>query len=121
MLRYRANLKGRSRQLRREMTDAEQLLWSRLRRKQILGVQFYRQRPMGDYIVDFYAPSVQLVVEVDGGQHFELENQRRDERRDLYLSGQGLKVMRFDNLQVLNEIDAVAEAIFQVVTERLSD
>ncbi|ALP53227.1 hypothetical protein Tel_08700 [Candidatus Tenderia electrophaga] len=121
MLRYRANLKGCSRQLRRDMTDAEQLLWSRLRRKQILGVQFYRQRPIGDYIVDFFAPKARLVVEVDGGQHFELENQRHDERRDLYLTGQGLDVMRFDNLQVLNEIDAVAEAIFQVVTKRLSD
>jgi len=54
-----------------DLTDAEQRLWARLRRKQILGVQFYRQKPIGNYIADFYAPAAQLVVEVDGSQHFE--------------------------------------------------
>ena len=53
------------------MTDAEHRLWFRLRRKQLLGLQFYRQKPIGKYIVDFYAPAVALVIEVDGGQHFE--------------------------------------------------
>lgn len=52
------------------MTDAEQLLWSRLRRKQILGLQFYRQKPLLNYIVDFYCPSANLVIECDGGQCF---------------------------------------------------
>ena len=55
------------------MTDAEQLLWQRLRRKQILGLQFYRQKPILNFIVDFYCPSVSLVIECDGGQHFTVE------------------------------------------------
>lgn len=69
MLKYNATLKPYARRLRGEMTDAEQKLWSRLRRRQIGSVQFYRQKPLGGYIVDFYAPAIRLVVEVDGSQH----------------------------------------------------
>jgi very-short-patch-repair endonuclease len=58
MLRYSRHLKGVARLLRWNLTDAESRLWSRLRRKQILGVQFYRQKPIGNYVVDFYAPAV---------------------------------------------------------------
>ena len=78
MLPYNTNLKQASQKLRREMTDAERRLWSRLRAKQILGVQFYRQKPVGNYIVDFYAPAANLVVEVDGSLGgFKSEVQRR--------------------------------------------
>jgi very-short-patch-repair endonuclease len=70
VLKYDPRLKGAARSLRSDPTDSEQRLWSRLRRKHILGVQFYRQKPIGRYVVDFYAPAVGLVVEVDGGQHF---------------------------------------------------
>ena len=69
MLNYRRYLKDKSRLLRCHKTDSEEHLWTRLRRKQLLGIQFYRQKPLGDYIVDFYAPKVKLVVEVDGSQH----------------------------------------------------
>ncbi|OGQ65378.1 MAG: hypothetical protein A3F89_07175, partial [Deltaproteobacteria bacterium RIFCSPLOWO2_12_FULL_50_11] len=78
MLLYRRDLKQRARHLRNHMTESERLLWSRLRKKQILGVQFYRQKPMGDYIVDFYAPKVKLVIEVDGSQHLEEDHIERD-------------------------------------------
>lgn len=73
MLEYSRNLKEPSRELRKEMTEAEQKLWGHLRRKQILDIQFYRQKPLGPYIVDFYAPAAKLVVEVDGSQHHEPE------------------------------------------------
>jgi very-short-patch-repair endonuclease len=66
MLRYNPNLKFLARNLRVNLTDSEQRLWSRLRRRQILGVQFYRQKPLGNYIADFYAPKVNLVIEIDG-------------------------------------------------------
>jgi very-short-patch-repair endonuclease len=66
--------------LRANLTDAEQRLWARMRRKQILGVQFYRQKPIGDYIADFYAPAVRLIVEVDGSQHAELSQAKYDKR-----------------------------------------
>ena len=101
MCKYNRHLKPTSRRLRTEMTDSERLLWSRVRGKQILGVQFYRQRPIGNYIVDFYAPRAALVVEVDGSQHQEEDQVRADAKRDEYLGRQGLRVLRFNNLQVL--------------------
>ena len=119
MLKYNANLKQPARKLRAAMTDAERLLWSRLRGKQVLGVQFYRQKPLGPYIVDFHAPAAKLVVEVDGSQHFEEAGQVSDRRRDAYLGSLGLRVLRFDNLQVLKEMEAVLETIFGVVGERV--
>jgi very-short-patch-repair endonuclease len=97
------------------MTNSEQLLWSRLRRKQILGVQFYRQRPIGNFIVDFYAPGARLVVEVDGSQHFEPEQLAQDRHRSAYLERQGLCVLRFDNLEILQKLDAVVNEIFSAV------
>ena len=67
---YNKNLTQASRDLRKNMTEAEQLLWSRLRNKQILGLQFYRQKLLLNYIVDFYCPSANLVIECDGGQRW---------------------------------------------------
>lgn len=114
---YHTALKSRSRDLRREMTDAEQALWSRLRRKQLGGIQFYRQKPLGNYIVDFYAPHAGIVIEVDGAQHRESVHEVSDKQRDAYLAQLGLIVLRFDNLQVLREIDAVLEAIHSSIGE----
>jgi very-short-patch-repair endonuclease len=116
---YNENLKLNARQLRRNMTDAEQLIWARLRRKQLLGVQFYRQKPIDRYIVDFFAPKAKLVVEVDGSQHFAGDRAIRDKQRDTYLSNLGVLVLRFNNLQVLRETDAVVEVIWNTLSERL--
>jgi very-short-patch-repair endonuclease len=102
------------------MTDAEQWLWHKLRRKQILGVQFYRQKPLGPYIVDFYGPAVRIIVEVDGGQHRETDHAVRDRDRDLYLQRLGLDVLRFDNRQVLTQGSDVLEAIWARVSQRLA-
>ncbi|WP_082879966.1 endonuclease domain-containing protein [Methylomonas methanica] len=111
MLPYDSRLKKNSRALRCNMTDAEQKLWQRLRRKQINGWQFYRQKPIGQYIVDFYCSAANLVIEIDGGQHFEAEHQLADQKRDEYMNQLGLRVLRFDNRQVLLETDAVVEVI----------
>jgi very-short-patch-repair endonuclease len=102
------------------MTEAELKLWSRIRRKQIHGVQFYRQKPLLDYIVDFYAPAARLVIEVDGGQHFDPKHQHRDVLRDQRLEKLGILVLRFDNIQVLTELDTVVEHIGDIVEQRLS-
>ena len=109
---YNKNLKQASRDLRNNMTSAEKLLWSRLRNKQILGLQFYRQKPLLNFIVDFYCPSANLVVECDGSQHYTGEGLEADRIRDHALEHLGLKVLRFDNRQVLGEIDGVVEAIY---------
>ena len=120
MLVYDRKLKLFSRRLRREMTDAEQRLWSRLRRKQLQGIQFYRQKPLGEYVVDFYAPAVCLVIEVDGSQHFEAAAMVADGRRSAALLRMGLDVLRFDNRQVLLETDAVVEEIWRFIDSRIS-
>ena len=116
---YNKNLKQPSRDLRNNMTDAEQLLWQRLRRKQILGLQFYRQKPILNFIVDFYCPAANLVIECDGGQHYTAEGLEADRARDQALAQLGLNVLRFDNRQILTEIDGVVEKIYCVVEQRL--
>ena len=70
MLSYSKNLKEYSRMLRRNTTDAERLLWSKIRGEQLKGCQFNRQKPIGNYIVDFYCRKANLVIEIDGGQHY---------------------------------------------------
>ena len=115
ILPYNRRLKTKARSLRTNPTDAELHLWYRLRRKQILGVQFYRQKPIGNYIADFYAPAAKLVVELDGAQHLELGQAKYDAQRTRDLEQQGLKVLRFDDRQALLQTESVLEAIFQAV------
>ncbi|MBI1450910.1 MULTISPECIES: endonuclease domain-containing protein [Acinetobacter] len=117
---YNKNLKQASRDLRNNMTDAEKLLLSRLRNKQILGLQFYRQKPILNFIVDFYCPVANLVIECDGGQHFTDEGLEADRARDETLAQLGLKVLRFDNLQILNEVDDVVEVVYQYCLKEIS-
>lgn len=116
---YQSYLKPFSRELRSNMTDAEQALWRHLRRKQIHGVQFYRQKPLLTYIVDFYCPAAALVIEVDGSQHLEQDARREDDARDQALMGLGLRVLRFDDRQVLTQRAGVLEVIGGVVAERI--
>lgn len=120
MLRYTADLKGKARELRKKLTESESVLWSQLRGKQLLGIQFYRQKPIGQYIVDFFAPRAKLVVEVDGSQHMEENHLQRDENRDKYLTGLSLKVLRFNSRVVLTETDGVMEVIYRTMAEQLN-
>jgi very-short-patch-repair endonuclease len=114
---YNENYKDNARALRSLMTDAEKLVWSRIRHKQICGVQFYRQKQIANYIVDFYAPTVNLVIEIDGGQHYEEEHMRRDKERDLFLNAMNLTVLRFNNHEVLKYIDEVMHVIYRLISE----
>lgn len=118
MLPYNKKLKARSQQLRSSMTDAEISLWSKLRRKQLHGLQFYRQKPLGNFIFDFYCPSARLVIEIDGGQHYTEKGQAQDSRRDAYLNDMGLSVLRFSNLDVLGNIDGVIAEIVRHLEEK---
>jgi len=120
MIRYKGHLKNRARHLRKNMTDSERVLWSRLRGKQVFGMQVYRQKPIGEYIVDFFIPKAKLVIEVDGSQHSVSENVSRDQRRDAYMSSVGLQVLRFNSNAVLKKTDAVVDVIARVVRERLN-
>jgi very-short-patch-repair endonuclease len=111
MLPYNKNLKQHSRQLRENMTDAEKHLWAKIRMKQLKGRQFYRQKPIGDYIVDFYCPKAKLAIEIDGSQHLSGEMTSYDRIRDEYLSSLGLRVLRFSNTDVLKHVEEVVESI----------
>ena len=111
MLPYNSKLKARSRKLRSSMTDAEIALWVKLRRKQLHGLQFYRQKPLGNFIVDFYCPAAQLVIEIDGGRHYTEDGAIRDGLRDAYLESLRLRVLRFSNIDVLTNMDGVIAAI----------
>ncbi len=115
MLFYNIKLKKYSQELRKNMTDAERLLWSRLRKKQLNNFQFYRQRIIGDYIVDFYCPRSKLIIEVDGGQHYQDEGERRDEARNDYMRNVGMRVLRFSDREVLQNLDGVVERIYEIL------
>ncbi|ALN78334.1 endonuclease domain-containing protein [Lysobacter antibioticus] len=116
---YEPRLKTPARRLRSGASAAEQRLWWRLRRKQMSGVRLYRQKPLLRDIVDFYAPAARSIVGVDGAQHMTDSGLAADARRTAELETLGLKVIRFDNLQVLKETVAVMEQIHRVVSERL--
>ena len=102
-----------ARELRKNMTDAERLLWSKIRGKQLKGYQFYRQKILGNYIVDFHCPKANLIIELDGGQHYSDKGIRRDRIRDSYLKSLGLKVIRFSDRDVFDNLTGVLEKMWE--------
>ena len=107
---------ARARELRKQLTDAEKRLWSRLRRNQLGGHHFRRQRPIGPFIVDFVCMAKCLIVEVDGGQH--ADRAEEDARRTAYLEKKGYRVLRFWNNDVLANTEGALEVIRAAVDER---
>jgi very-short-patch-repair endonuclease len=97
------------------MTDAERRLWGQLRSRQVAGVKFRRQAPIGNYIVDFVSFERRLVIELDGGQH--AERVEYDERRTCWLNSQGFRVLRFWNHRVFEDLEAVLEVIWRRLEE----
>ena len=114
---YTKKLISYARKLRREMTDTERKLWFLLRNNQ-LGVKFRRQVPFGSYILDFYSVKAKLVVELDGGQHSTDEGIAKDKKRDAYLQENGIKVLRFSDIEVLQNTNGVLQAIYESIKER---
>ena len=104
-----------ARQLRQQSTDAERILWSQLRRNALEGVKFKREHPIGPYIVDFVSLENRLIVELDGGQHNELEGQESDKERTEWLEKKGYRVLRFWNNDVLTNIEGVYNTIRQAL------
>ena len=103
--------------LRRNMTDAEKLLWRHLRGHRLAGQKFRRQQPLGPYVVDFVHFGARLIVEADGGQH---DTSVKDAQRDEWLKGQGFRVLRFWNNEILLNTDDVLAVIFEVVGDSCS-
>ena len=105
-----------ARRLRKDMTPAEKKLWRKLRSAGA-GVSFRRQHPCGPYVLDFYAPPVNLAVEVDGEQHGFEGCQLRDARRTEFLAEQGIQVIRFWNHEIFENCGSVAETIWARIEE----
>jgi len=102
---------GRARALRSRLTDAERILWARLRQLKIYGVHFRRQAPFENYVVDFACHRAGVIVEIDGGQHGTPEAIVYDRKRTAFLESRGYRVMRVWNNEVFEDPDAVADAV----------
>jgi very-short-patch-repair endonuclease len=98
-----------ARHLRANQTDCEQLLWQKLRSRQTANLKFRRQAPCPPYVLDFYCVELKLAIELDGGQHYETMGLIHDQRRTLFLERQGIEVVRFSNLEVMQQMDDVLE------------
>ena len=104
-------LRVRARSLRRNLTNAERIIWYAVRAHRLNGASFRRQAPIGPFIVDFACQDEKLIIEIDGGQHFEDAQEKRDARRDAFLKGKGYRVLRFNNHDVMTNRRGVLEAI----------
>ena len=111
--RYDSDNLQNARTLRRERTDAEGLLWDRLRGKGLCGHKFRRQQPIGPYIADFACMSEKLLVELDGGGH--AERRSEDRERDEFLRRRGYRVLRFWNTEVFENLEGVLEKISEAL------
>ncbi|OGS21098.1 MAG: hypothetical protein A2252_05545 [Elusimicrobia bacterium RIFOXYA2_FULL_39_19] len=111
----RQDTKESRKSLRKNQTDAEKILWSKLRNKQLNGYKFFRQYGIDKYIVDFYCPKLKLAVEVDGGQHYNKEAIDYDKRRSIFLESKSIKTVRFTNIDILKNIQGVFVKIIEEI------
>ena len=111
IVRYNPKLKARSRLLRNQMTRGEVILWQRLKRRQMMGYDFDRQKPIDQFIVDFYCKALSLAIEVDGSVHDTEAAQQYDEERQARLEGLGIRFLRFSDAEVKANTNAVCQAI----------
>ncbi|WP_428897144.1 Very-short-patch-repair endonuclease [Parelusimicrobium proximum] len=106
------NNKNLARKLRKNMTEQEVFLWSKIRKKQLNGIRFLRQKAIGPYIVDFCCLRPKIIIELDGGGHFTDQAVCKDKEREKFLAEKGFKVLRFTNKEVMNNIEGVLNTIF---------
>jgi very-short-patch-repair endonuclease len=113
----RSNIE-RCRELRKNQTDAERRLWAILRSPQVSGVKFRRQFSIGRYILDFYSPEYRLGIEADGGQHYENQGRERDKLRMRELFKLGVQILRFSDIEILNNTEGVYEVIQKAIENK---
>lgn len=114
---YNKDLKTFSRHLRNNSTLSEVLLWQELRAGQLKGYQFNRQKPLAQYIVDFYCKKLNLVIEVDGISHTYEDAVLKDQKRQLILEKMGLHFLRFDDIDVKKNMSYVLDTILEFIEE----
>ena len=103
--------------LRRDMTDAEKILWQRLKDKRIFKVKFRRQHPVDIFVLDFYCHELKLAIEVDGEIHLSLEVREYDEGRTYELEKFGIKILRFTNEQIFENLEMVQVSILKIIKD----
>jgi len=114
---YNPKLKELARQLRNNSTKAEVILWLKLKGKQMYGYDFHRQKPINNFILDFFCNELMLAIEVDGYSHELIEVYNKDLKKDKKLNELGITVLRFSDYQVLKEMDNVLRAIEWFIVE----
>ena len=107
----------KARLLRNNMTEAEEILWEKLKNRKIFKARFRRQHPISIFIVDFYCHELKLVIEIDGGIHLNKEVAEHDEGREYDIEKFGIKILRFTNKQIFNNLDLVLNEILRTVSE----
>jgi len=107
------NIQNKAKELRKNMTNAEKLLWSKINNKQLLGFKFRRQHPIDIFISDFYCHKAKLIIEVDGDIHKKAENKDYDINRTAELENNGIKIIRFTNNEIETNIEEAVEKIKQ--------
>jgi len=105
-------------ELRKNSTESEKKLWQYLRNRQFEGIKFYRQYGIGSYIADFYSPRIKLVIELDGSGHFTPEALEYDRIREEFMNSLGIKTLRFNNNDVMTNIEGVLERIIENVERK---
>ncbi len=112
MLKYNPKLKFLARKLRKNQTEAEKILWHKIRKKQINNLSFYRQKIIGNYIVDFYCPNIKLVIEIDGDLHYTDDSKKYDKVRERYLKNLGLRIYRVNNIDIYKNLEGVLDGLY---------
>jgi very-short-patch-repair endonuclease len=112
------HLKTFRRELRNNLTPAEATMWKALQQKKLEGRKFRRQHSVGKYVLDFYCPTERLAVELDGAEHFTVHGSLHDEERDDYLKSLNIRVVRFENKEVYNNLEMVLEEIKSYFREK---
>lgn len=108
----KAKIKENRRMLRKVQTKEELIFWSQVKNRRFHGYKFRRQYSIGNYIADFYCPELKLVVEIDGGQHYEKENIQKDSERTKFFEDLGMKVKRYTNIEIKNNLSGVMEELW---------
>jgi len=112
---YNPKLRQLARNLRNNSTLSEVLLWNELKGRQINGFQFFRQKPIGNFIVDFYCTKLKLVIEIDGDSHEIKKNQIRDKKKDQFLQSLGLSIIRIGDWDVKQNLSVVIEELVEKI------
>jgi very-short-patch-repair endonuclease len=118
-VKYDPKLKATARLLRKHSTLAEILLWNQLKGKRILGYDFHRQKPIHDYIVDFFCPQLMLAVEIDGASHVDKDEEDKERQEDL--ESLGIRFLRFQDDLVKKDLGIVVDIIKQWILEHRED